>query len=80
MQNIAAPPQQGRGLFLPYITLQAIWSRLINTCYSCCILAEVTTGVKRNENIGKLQAGYLFPEVCSNIHILCPFCALSVCH
>ena len=25
--------------------------------------SAVTTGVKRNENIGKLQAGYLFPEV-----------------
>lgn len=26
-------------------------------------VAEHKTGVKRNTNLGKLQAGYLFPEV-----------------
>ena len=30
-----------------------------------CLLAEVQIRVKRNENFGKLQAGYLFPEVVS---------------
>lgn len=29
-------------------------------------LRAVATKVKRNENIGKLQAGYLFPEVKRN--------------
>ncbi len=35
-------------------------------------LTAVTTAVKRNENIGKLQAGYLFPEVsCLRFEINC---------
>ena len=30
-----------------------------------CLVADVQIRVKRNENFGKLQAGYLFPEVSS---------------
>ncbi|KAK9828942.1 hypothetical protein WJX72_002939 [[Myrmecia] bisecta] len=32
-------------------------------CSSVATAEQVRTGLKRNENIGKLQAGYLFPEI-----------------
>ncbi|CAL8470730.1 g10272 [Coccomyxa elongata] len=32
-------------------------------CVAAPVQEAVTTAVKRNENIGKLQAGYLFPEI-----------------
>ena len=35
----------------------------ITPCLALSWGAAVTTRVKRNDNMGKLQAGYLFPEV-----------------
>jgi len=39
-------------------------------------LRAVCTGVRRNDNFGKLQAGYLFPEACA----LSPFAVVRLIH
>ena len=35
---------------------------------STCLVVRATVAVKRNENFGKLRAGYLFPEVRAECH------------
>lgn len=48
------------------MSLSILWDLMhAMSRFVCFVCAAVNTGVKRNENIGKLQAGYLFPEVTS---------------
>jgi hypothetical protein len=51
--------ERGGGWF----ALGARRGRTSRSALKCTAAAEYTTGVKRNLNLGKLQAGYLFPEV-----------------